>query len=66
MWGTGAGFPGPDYQSTYLDAGLVLDLRTQAMTEQGCKPCALEMQGGTTAAVTDATGASVSTSAVVQ
>jgi hypothetical protein len=66
MWGTGSGFPGPDYRSAYLDAGLVFDLQTKALTEQGYKPCALEMQGVATATVTDATGASVSTSVVVQ
>ena len=27
------------------------DLRTQEMAEQGCKPCALEMQGGATVTV---------------
>jgi hypothetical protein len=59
-------FPAPDYQSAYLDAGRGLDLRTPEMTEQGCKPCALEMQDGATLTVADATGAAVSTSVVVQ
>jgi len=44
----------------------ILDVRTQQMIDAGCKPCAIEMQGGATVTVKDAAGDEVSTNVMVQ
>ena len=45
--------------------GYVCDKRTQTMINQGCKPCGVEMQGGTVT-VTDVTGAQVAVPVTVK
>jgi hypothetical protein len=60
---------GKDYTIHCVGTGVVLfteikDLRTQAMKDAGCKPCRAEMTGAVVT-VTDANGAKVSKTIVV-
>jgi hypothetical protein len=56
------GFTNPNlYLNENPTAGQLVDIRTQQQKDDGCKPCALEMQEEATIAVTDAAGTSVET-----
>jgi murein DD-endopeptidase MepM/ murein hydrolase activator NlpD len=46
--------------------GVFQDMRSQAIIDQGCRPCSVEMQGGASVTVTDSAGEVVSAAVTVQ
>ena len=63
---THCGGPPCDVLTANPGLGEIVDGRSQEMIDAGCRPCALEMQGGATVTLTDSTGAVVDTMVMVE